>query len=314
MLATAATATGAPARRLDATFPGKANLVERLPMLALSLERAGELCAEGLRALSAKPARMSLKSIENGSVDALLGADGGMVTGVLYAAKWDARLLVSLRQDTILALVELALGGDGSEPADLGTRPLSKIEVRFAQRFLARVAAALVQAFRDVAATPFAVETSEAEPDRDDFQGAHAAVAIAKYQFEWCGRGGEIGLALPQSTLAELRSVLAVVPNKEKQRPADPNWVQRIEQEITRSKVVLSAVLDERPMLLGEVMSLEVGQILPLAATAHSRLPIECNNERIMWCQLGKSNDVYTLRVDRHVDQEQEFMDEILSC
>jgi flagellar motor switch protein FliM len=313
MLAAASTVPGATARRLEATFPGTANLVERLPTLALSLERAGELCAEGLRELSAKPALMSLKSIENGAVDAVLGADGGMVTGVLYAAKWDARLLVSLRQDTILALLELALGGDGSEPADLGTRPLSKIEVRFARRFLARVAAALTQAFRDVAETPFTVEISEAGPDREDFQGASATVAIAKYQFEWCGRGGEIGLALPASTLAELRGVLAVPPKKEKQRPADPNWVQRIEQEITRSKVVLSAILAERPMLLGEVMNLQVGQILPLAATAHSRLPIECNNERIMWCHLGKSNDVYTLRVDRHVDQEQEFMDEILS-
>jgi flagellar motor switch protein FliM len=313
MLAAAATPAGATARWLDATLAGKANVVERLPMLALTLQRAGELCAEGLRELSAKPARMTLKGIENGSVDAVLGADGGMVTGVLYAAKWDARLLVSLRQDAILALIELAFGGDGSEPADLGTRPLSKIEVRFARRFFARVAAALGQAFRDVAETPFAVEISATEPDRDDFQGAQAAVAIAKYHFDWCGRGGEIGLALPQSTLAELRTALAVVPKKEKQRPADPNWVQRIEQEITRSKVVLSAILDERPMLLGEVMRLQVGQILPLAATAHSRLPIECNNERIMWCHLGKSNDVYTLRVDRQVDQEQEFMDEILS-
>ena len=30
-----------------------------------------------------------------------------------------------------------------------------------------------------------------------------------------------------------------------------------------------------------------------------------------MWCQLGKSNGVYTLRVDSFVDREQEFMDDI---
>ncbi|HEU0063027.1 MAG TPA: FliM/FliN family flagellar motor switch protein [Hyphomicrobiaceae bacterium] len=313
MLAPTATAAGPNARRLDAALAGKANVVERLPTLALTLARAGELCAEGLGELSAKPALLTLKGIENGTVDAMLGADGGLVTGVLYATKWDARLLVSLRQDAILALLELAFGGDGSEPADLGTRPLSKIEMRFARRFLARIAAALGQAFAGVAETPFVLEASEAAPDGDDFQGAQAAVAIARYHFEWCGRGGEIGLCLPQSTLAELRTVLSVVPNKEKLRPADPNWVQRIEQEITRSRVVLSAILDERPMLLGEVMNLRVGQLLSLAATAHSRLAIECNNERIMWCHLGKSNDVYTLRVDRQVDHDQEFMDEILS-
>jgi flagellar motor switch protein FliM len=314
MLAAAQSALGAAPRRLDVSFAARTNVAERMPMLALTLERVGEIFLEALRELSAKPAVMTLKGIENGAAQSLLGgANSGLVTGVLHAAKWDARLLVSLRQDTILALLELTLGGDGSEPADLGTRPLSKIEIRFARRFFARLAYALEQAFGDVAQTPIAVEASGAEPDPDGFQGANAAVAIAKYHFEWCGRGGEIALALPQATLAELRTVLSVVPKKERQRPADPNWVQRIEQEITRSKVVLTAILEECPISLGEVMNLEVGQVLPLAATAHSRVHVECNNERMLWCHLGKANDLYTLRVDRHVDQEQEFMDGILS-
>ena len=34
----------------------------------------------------------------------------------------------------------------------------------------------------------------------------------------------------------------------------------------------------------------------------------------LIWCDLGKSNGVYTLRVDSFVDREQEFMDDILAA
>jgi flagellar motor switch protein FliM len=311
MLTTPAAQGGAPAKRLDASL-ARANVVERLPMLAVTLQRAGEICAEALQEVSANVPLLTLKGIENGCAETLVGSgDSSIVAGMVYATKWDARLLVTLRQDAVLALLEIMFGGDGSEPADLGTRPLSKIEVGLARRFFARLATALEQAFADLAETPFVVEPSEHELDLESFAGGKMAMAIAKYQIDWCGRGGEIALGVPQSTLAEMRTLLATVPKKEKQRPADPHWVQRIEQEITRSKVVLSAILDERPMLLGELMSLKVGQVLDLAVTAHSRVRMECNNEKMLWCHLGKCNGVYTLRVARQVDQEQEFLDDI---
>jgi flagellar motor switch protein FliM len=76
---------------------------------------------------------------------------------------------------------------------------------------------------------------------------------------------------------------------------------------------LLTAVLDERAGTLGEVAAFQVGQVVELNATAHGRVRLECNGERLMWCHLGKSQGKYTLRVDQLVDREQEFMDDILS-
>jgi flagellar motor switch protein FliM len=56
-----------------------------------------------------------------------------------------------------------------------------------------------------------------------------------------------------------------------------------------------------------------VGQVLELNATARSRVRVECDGERLIWCHLGKSEGHYTLRVEDIVDQEQEFMKDILS-
>src|SRR5262249_17950964 len=149
--------------------------------------------------------------------------------------------------------------------------------------------------------------------DLEPLGGGSAPMAVARYRLDIAGRGGEIQVAIPQAALAPMRDALAVVPKKEKPRPVDTRWTERVEREITRSRVTLTAVLEERMMMLGEVVNLEVGQILQLVTTADTRIRIECNGERMMWCHLGKTDDVYTLSVDDYVNQEQEFMDEVLS-
>ena len=69
-----------------------------------------------------------------------------------------------------------------------------------------------------------------------------------------------------------------------------------MQSEVTRAHVVVSAVLDERMGDLGEVAQFKVGHVLELNATAHGRVRLECNGERLMWCHLGKSQGKYTLR------------------
>ena len=55
---------------------------------------------------------------------------------------------------------------------------------------------------------------------------------------------------------------------------------------------------------LGELAHLSIGDIMELNATPQSRVAVECNGDRLMWCHLGKQNAYYTLRVDAFVDRE----------
>jgi flagellar motor switch protein FliM len=110
-----------------------------------------------------------------------------------------------------------------------------------------------------------------------------------------------------------MRQPLSLAPAKAEARP-DPGWAQQIRNQLTRADVTLTAILEERPGLLGEVLGLAVGQVIDLEATPQSRVRVECNGEALIWCDLGKSNGVYTLRVDSFVDREQEFMDDILAA
>jgi len=296
---------------LQGLFGAPQGGLERLPLLRQALERTGPACAEDLRGLAAAPLRLALQGIDTGSGgDVLAPGRGDRAMAVLGASGWDAQLFASVDRGAVFAIVEAMLGGDGSQPAHAAERALSKVEADVAGLFFASIARALVVSFAPIAPSPFSVEAAADKIDFDSIEREHAVV-VAKYRLDVLERGGEVLIAIPQSALSALRKPLSQAAPKAAPQP-DPGWAQHIRKEVTRTHVTLTAILDERPGLLAEVFDLKVGQIVELDATPQSRVRVESNGERLMWCDFGKSNGVYTLRVDSFVDREQEFMDDIL--
>lgn len=294
-------------------FAGSSNIVERMPMLRLAFERAAALWTEDLASLADQAPQLVLQDVENGTAGDLLGPhDGQGAVGILHAAKWNTRLVVSADRAAVFSVVETMLGGDGSQPSYTEDRPLSRIEVRIAGAFIERMAKALETAFAGVADTAVVVEAISNEINYDVVGRRTNSVVVARFRLEAVGGAGEVLLAVPSAALSPLRQVLARTPAKEVP-PPDDRWRQQIQNEVTRAHVKLTAVLDERMGTLGEVTGFEVGQVVEFNATAQGRVRLECNGERLMWCHLGKSAGKYTLRVDELVDREQEFMNEILS-
>jgi flagellar motor switch protein FliM len=298
---------------IQSLFGSASASIDRLPMFRAVFERAASTCAQELRAFAISPPQLTVASVESGAAAEIFAQhDGAIAAGTLHAAGWNARLLISARRSAVFGIVEMMLGGDGSQPAYAGKRPFSKIETRIAVAFFERFAKALGASVASVAAAQFTLEAAANSIDFDAIGGRNTAVFGVKLNLEVLGRSGEIAIAVPQSAIAPLRQAFSRTTSKDSLRP-DPRWAQQIEREITKASVTLRAVLDERPMRLGEISHLRVGQVLELKATPRTRVNLECDGERLILCQFGKSNGVYTLRVDEFVDREQEFMNDILS-
>jgi flagellar motor switch protein FliM len=299
---------------IQSLFGGASPSLDRLPMLRTVFERAAVVCAQDLRSLGgAPPPQLALAELSAGAAgDVFAQHDGAIVTAALEAPGWSTRGVISARRGAVFALVEAMLGGDGSQPAYAGKRPFSKIETRIAGAFFERLAKALSAAVAPVAATTFALAAPANTIDFDVVGGKGTPVIAATYNLEALGRGGEIVVAVPQAAIVSMRKAFERTPAKDLTRP-DPRWTQQIEREITRASVSLSAVLDERQMTLGDIARLRVGQVLHLRATPRTRVHLECDGERMILCQFGRSGGVYTLRVEDFVDREREFMNDILS-
>jgi flagellar motor switch protein FliM len=297
-------------KSLQGLVGGRNDVGERLPMLRVGLEGVGKACAEDLRALTSVPMKLTLQGMESATAGALLaGERGSTAVALVEAPGWATRILIGAPQATIFTIVESLLGGDGSQTAQMEARPLSKIEVGVAGVFFAAIAKGLGAAFTAIAPSAFNLAATADQPDFERIPRTEAMVA-ARYRFEVLETAGEVLVAIPRSALEALHKPLSRVPPKDALRP-DPGWARQIEKEVSRASVTLVAVLDERAGILGEITQFRVGGVIELKATPQSRVRVECNGERLMWCDLGKSGGVYTLRVDAFVDREQEFIDEI---
>lgn len=304
---------GGSLKSVQGLFSQGASPIEQLPMLRVAFDRTAAAFAEELRGLMTAQPQGIVQGIEGGTAEHVLTPHEGVsVIGMLSATKWDSPVLVVAHPGAIFAVLEMILGGDGSEPPTEVERPLSKIEVRIAGLLFERLARALATSFAPVAETPFVFEGIVDKLDFESIGRPTSPVVAARLRVEVSARAGDMWVVIPAAALEPMRKILSKPPVKAAAK-VDPRWAQQIQNEVTRANVTLSAVLDERPGLLGEIATLQPGQIIELSTTASSRVRVECNNERLLWCHLGKSNGVYTLRVDGFVDREQEFMDDILA-
>jgi flagellar motor switch protein FliM len=305
--------TPAPRESLEGLFAGPQDVIGRLPMLRTVLQKAAGNWVEQIGKISATAPSAALVGVESASADHMRGLMTSQSAAcVLEAAKWNARLIVCADPEFMLAVVEMLLGGDGSEPAPGMDRQPTRVELNLAQLMFEQFASALEAAFATVAPTQFVVGAAAPQMGLDVLGRMTVPIVAARFHLSTLGLAGNLTLMMSQSVLSPMRNELSRAAPPEAIMP-DPAWSQKIHSEVTRANVELVAVLDEQQMLLIDVARFAVGQTLQLRATPDSLVRVECNGERLINCQIGKSKGVYALRIHDFVDQEQEFMDDILA-
>ncbi|WP_201859709.1 flagellar motor switch protein FliM [Microvirga soli] len=286
--------------------------LDRLPMLHVIFDRMTTSCAEHLRHMAASPMYYSLSGLESGRVSEILEMyEANAVAGIFHAPEWDSHILIGFDRDFIYTMVEVLFGSDGSEAPVEEARGFSTIELRMAQTLFEQVAKALQASFALVADTKFKLERIETRMDFAVIGRRNNQAVAAKFLLQALNRGGEMFVVIPQSVLNPMRKVLSRVVSSESSG-RDPRWMKQIATEVKKTEVTLKAVLEERFLSLGEIADLKVGDVIELQATPRSRVKLEGNHQGLFWCNIGQSEGSYVLKVDEHIDQEKEFLDDVL--
>ena len=286
--------------------------IDRLPMLHVVFDRMATHCADSLRQMSASPAYFSLSNIESARIgDVLDEYDGNAIAGVFYAPEWDSRILIGFDRDFIFSMVEVLFGADGSEPPIDEERPFSNIEISIAQAIFDRMAKVLQNSFGQAQESAFKFERIETRMDFAIIGRRNNLSVVGKFLLQALNRGGEMFVILPQSALNPVRETLTHASGDAS--PSDPRWAKQIQTEIQRTAMEVRAVLEERLIDLKDVTEFKVGQVIELQATPRSRVKLECRGQPLYWCRLGQGDGHYTLRFEDFIDQDQEFLDDILS-
>lgn len=286
--------------------------LERLPMLHVIFERLSTSCADHLRHQAASPMYFTVKGIESRRItDVLDGYEANAIAAVFHAPEWDNHIVIGLDRAFVYTMVEVLYGGDGSEPPVDTQRPFSTIEMKMAQGIFGQIARALEVAFSAVSQVRFNLDRIETRMDFATIGRRTNQAVSAKFDLQALNRNGEMFVVIPQSVLTPMRNALASSITGEA-GGRDPRWSNQIQKEVKRTNISVSAILEEKPLTLGEIASLRVGQVIQLQATPKSRVRLQSSNQNLFWCSMGQSDGKYVLRIDDVVDQKDEFLDAIL--
>lgn len=299
--------------KIDDMFGAAAGAVDRVPMLRVCLSKVGGMLFDQMKPLMKAPPRVTLTGCQSMTAEDAFALHGGpCAITVLHAYGWDGPCFMTCDQAAAFLILEMLLGADPNETPDLKPRDLTKLERKLSEVFFKTLYGVIASSFASVAEVTFEVAKTWMQPDFDEVK-PRSAMIVARFEIEGKVRKGNIHFLVPDDTLAPVREALATLP-KSGDDVQDESWEETIRTEFNRSHVSLTAVLDERPGTLGEIASLRVGDILEINATADSHVVVETNGERLLYCLLGKSGDVYTLRVEDFVNKQQELMDNILAA
>jgi flagellar motor switch protein FliM len=86
----------------------------------------------------------------------------------------------------------------------------------------------------------------------------------------------------------------------------DSIWENHLAREIWLTDVDLEAVLEERTVSLGEVLSLQVGSVLRLNARPDSPVRLRCGEVPMLVGRVGRVGDRIVVKVDERLDRERE--------
>jgi flagellar motor switch protein FliM len=304
---------GRPDQASDQLLGAAGLSVERMPMLHVIFDQMTNLCAESLRSMSSSQSYFSLSSVGSSRLSDILDHyEADAIAAVFYAKAWDGRILIGFDRDFVYTMVELLFGADGAEPPLDMPRVFSNVELHVAEALFDRFGKALQSSFSRASDVRFNLERVETRMDYLAIGRLNNMAVYAKILLQGLNRGGEMFIVIPHTVLNPLRQSLSQIVSGESVS-TDPNWSKQLHSEIQRTEVVLKAVLEERSFSLDEVARFHVGQVIKLNATPNTMVRLECNNQRLFWCQMGQLNGVYSLQVKESADQKREFIDGILS-
>lgn len=286
--------------------------LDRLPMLHVIFDRMATIWVDGFRHLAASPAYCSLSMIESGRINDILELyESNAIAGVFKAVQWDNQVLVGFDRDFIFTMMEVLLGADGTEPPIDDERSFSTIELKIANMMFDQIGKAMRTAFALATDTQFKLERCETRMDFAVIGRRNSQSVVAKFLVQALNRGGEMFVLIPQSALTPMRQNLSrVVSNEPTVR--DPRWSKQIESEVQRAEVSLKAVLEKRYLTLEEIANLKVGQTINLQASPKTLVTLESEEEPLFKCFLGKSEGVYSLRIEEVIDNKKDIIQDIL--
>src|SRR5271169_4625518 len=273
---------------------------ERLPMLEIVFDRLVRLMTTSLRNFTSDNVEVSLDRITSVRFgDYMNSIPLPAILGVFKAEEWDNSGLLTVNSNLIYSIIDVLLGGRRGQTAiRIEGRPYTTIETNLIKRMIEVVLADAELAFRSLSPVKFNIDRLETNPRFAAISRPANAAILVRLRIDMEDRGGNIELLLPYATIEPIRAVLLQMFMGEK-FGRDPIWEDHLATEIGQADIAVNAVLYEERLPLRKMMSLSVGDTLPLDLKPDALVAVRCGDITLTEGRMGKVGDRVAVRVTK---------------
>ncbi|HVV43446.1 MAG TPA: flagellar motor switch protein FliM [Nitrobacter sp.] len=273
---------------------------ERLPMLEIVFDRLVRLMTTSLRNFTSDNVEVSLDRITSVRFgDYMNSIPLPAVLSVFKAEEWENFGLAMVDSSLIYSMIDVLLGGRrGQTSLRIEGRPYTTIETNLVKRLVEVVLADAEQAFRPLSPVTFSIDRLETNPRFAAITRPANAAILVRLRIDMEDRGGYIELLLPYATIEPIRNVLLQMFMGEK-FGRDPIWEGHLATEIAQAQIAVDAVLYEAEIPLKQLMTLKVGDTLPLEMRPDALVAVRCGHVTLTEGRMGRVGDRVAIRVTK---------------
>ncbi|MFK0686435.1 FliM/FliN family flagellar motor switch protein [Ochrobactrum sp. BD67] len=260
--------------------------------------------------------------IEAGQVESIDDAafgdilDKAAIIAPLKAERRGCTLYLAADATLVFSVIEAMYGAQGNLGIVDEERPFGMLEQKISALLAGHLAGSLDQVFagsgqangQALFAAGECIDT--AEFDRENFE--RSRLFVCRIDVTAAGKTGQVHLLLPRSTHKPMQDAVAAFLRRPMNQ-ADPSWAKKMRHEVSRARIELEAFIQQGLMTLDALSMLEIGQVLKLPADAMQQVRLRAGDQQLFKCTLGKSGIHFTVKVGDPVNQEEDFIDELVA-
>jgi flagellar motor switch protein FliM len=210
---------------------------------------------------------------------------------VFKAEEWDNFGLATVDSSLIYSIIDVQLGGRrGQASLRIEGRPYTTIETNLVKRLIEVVMADAEQAFRPLSPVTFTIDRLETNPRFAAISRPANAAILVRLRIDMEERGGNIELL--QMFMGEKFG-------------RDPIWEGHFATEVAQAEIAIDAVLYEADIPLKQLMTLKVGDTLPLDMKADAMVTVRCGSVTLSEGRMGRVGDRVAIRVTKQLRKPQ---------
>lgn len=282
---------------------------EKLPMLEVVFDRMVRMLSSSLRNFTSDNVDVSIDSMTSLRFEDYLNSIPlPALLSVFRAVEWENFGIITVDSSQIYSTVDILLGGRrATRPIRIEGRPYTTIEQDIVRKMVDIVLSDMSSAFDPVSPVSFSFDRLENNPRFAGIARPNSAALLVKLRVDMDERGGMIEILIPHATLEPVRDHLLQMFMGEK-FGQDSVWERHLGREVVQTHVSVEAVLDERPLTLGEIIDLKVGSTIMLDVKPDDMIKVRSGGVQISRGKLGKIGDKMAISLVEDIQQKKEIM------